>query len=66
MKLKTMVRSGTLDLATAQHDLATNWIAAYKKYLGSTTLLLPRIALASPSSQVSTSVPLVSKLTVLR
>lgn len=42
-KLKTMVCSGNLDLATAQHDLATNWIAAYKKYLGNTgALAAPR------------------------
>jgi len=42
-KLKTMVCSGNLDLATAQHDLATNWIAAYKKYLGNTgSLAAPR------------------------
>jgi hypothetical protein len=27
-----MVCAGTLDLATAQHDIATDWIAAYKKY----------------------------------
>lgn len=26
------VCSGRLDLATAQHDIATDWIAAYKKY----------------------------------
>ena len=26
------VCSGTLDLTTAQHDIATDWIAAYKKY----------------------------------
>jgi len=26
------VCSGRLDLATAQHDIATNWVAAYKKY----------------------------------
>jgi hypothetical protein len=23
---------GNLDLATAQHDIATDWISAYKKY----------------------------------
>ena len=26
---------GQLDLATAQHDIATDWIAAYKKYFNS-------------------------------
>jgi hypothetical protein len=27
-----MVCGGQLDLATAQHEIAVNWIAAYKKY----------------------------------
>lgn len=31
-ELHDEVCSGRLDLATAQHDIATNWIAAYKKY----------------------------------
>jgi hypothetical protein len=30
--LHEMVCSGEIDLATAQHDIATDWIAAYKKY----------------------------------
>src|SRR6185369_14663362 len=30
--LRRLVCSGTLDLATAQHEIAGNWIAAYKKY----------------------------------
>jgi hypothetical protein len=30
--LHEMVCAGTLDLPTAQHDIATNWIAAYQKY----------------------------------
>jgi anti-sigma factor RsiW len=30
--LRGMVCSGRLDLATAQHEIAVNWIAAYKKY----------------------------------
>src|SRR5579862_8091396 len=30
--LREMVCDGRLDLATAQHEIATNWIAAYKKY----------------------------------
>lgn len=65
MKLKTMVCSGTLDLATAQRDLATNWIAAYKKYLGNTTPLAtrrPRILLVASLDLRSSR----SKLTVLR
>lgn len=31
-RLHEMVCSGQLDLTTAQHDIATDWIAAYKKY----------------------------------
>jgi hypothetical protein len=31
-RLHEMVCSGRLDLHTAQHDIATDWIAAYKKY----------------------------------
>lgn len=30
--LRNLVCEGNLDLATAQHELATNWIDAYKKY----------------------------------
>lgn len=30
--LRNLVCSGSLDLATAQRDMATNWIEAYKKY----------------------------------
>jgi hypothetical protein len=30
--LHEMVCAGKLDLPTAQRDIATNWIAAYKKY----------------------------------
>jgi hypothetical protein len=31
-RLHRLVCAGKLDLATAQHDIATDWIAAYKKY----------------------------------
>jgi hypothetical protein len=31
-RLHEMVCSGQLDIHTAQHDIATDWIAAYKKY----------------------------------
>jgi len=34
-RLHRMVCSGELDLATAQRDIAANWIAAYKKYFRS-------------------------------
>jgi len=31
-KLRDMVCRGDIDLATAQHDISTDWIAAYRKY----------------------------------
>jgi len=31
-RLRNLVCDGQLDLATAQHDIASNWIEAYKKY----------------------------------
>ena len=33
-RLHELVCSRKLDLATAQHDIAVDWIAAYKKYVG--------------------------------
>jgi hypothetical protein len=33
-RLRTLVCDGELDLATAQRDIATNWVEAYKKYVG--------------------------------
>jgi hypothetical protein len=33
-RLHELVCSGQLDLATAQREIATDWIAAYKKYVG--------------------------------
>jgi hypothetical protein len=40
-RLHEMVCRGQLDLVTAQHDIATDWIAAYKKYFH-TNKPLPR------------------------
>lgn len=31
-RLRSMVCDGSLDLAEAQHEIAANWIAVYKKY----------------------------------
>jgi hypothetical protein len=31
-RLRLMVCSGKLDLATAQHEIASNWVVAYQKY----------------------------------
>ena len=33
-RMHSLVCDGSLDLATAQREEATNWIAAYKKYIG--------------------------------
>jgi hypothetical protein len=33
-KLHALVCAGTVTLEDAQHEIATNWIAAYRKYLG--------------------------------
>jgi len=33
-KLKVLVCTGKVSLAQAQHDIATNWIAAYQRYVG--------------------------------
>jgi hypothetical protein len=33
-RLHALVISGKLDLKTAQREIATDWIAAYKKYVG--------------------------------
>jgi hypothetical protein len=32
-RLHTLVCSGDLDLSTAQREIATNWVDAYKKYV---------------------------------
>ena len=33
-KLHNLVCAGKLDLKTAQREIASNWIEAYKKYVG--------------------------------
>jgi hypothetical protein len=33
-RLHDLVCDGTIDLETAQHDMATDWVAAYQKYVG--------------------------------
>jgi hypothetical protein len=35
-RLHDLVCAGKVDLATAQHEIATDWIRAYKKYMGPT------------------------------
>ena len=41
-RLRDMVCDGSLDLAQAQHEIARNWIAAYKKYFHTDQPLLER------------------------
>jgi len=36
-RLHQLVCNGDLDLSTAQHEIATNWVAAYKKYVSPNT-----------------------------
>jgi Putative zinc-finger len=43
-RLRALVCGGNLDLATAQRDLARDWIAAYKKYFRTGTPLLDHVA----------------------
>jgi hypothetical protein len=43
-RLRALVCEGNLDLATAQRDLARDWIAAYKKYFRTGTPLVDHVA----------------------
>jgi hypothetical protein len=43
-RLRTLVCEGNLDLASAQRDLARDWIGAYKKYFRTGTPLLDHVA----------------------
>jgi hypothetical protein len=46
-RLDEMVSTGQLDLTTAQRDIATDWIAAYKKYFRTDSTSFPGSALPS-------------------
>jgi len=48
-RLHSMVCDGSLDLATAQRDLATDWIAAYKKYFQTDKPRLDHVAFVKDS-----------------
>lgn len=43
-RLRRMVCAGELDLATAQREIAVNWIAAYKKYFRTSRPLAAHVA----------------------
>ena len=49
--LHQMVCSGQIDLSTAQHDIATNWIDAYKRYFHTDKPLVSRDPGANPSAK---------------
>ncbi len=51
--LHQMVCTGELDLSTAQHDIATDWIAAYKKYFHTNRPLSVRSGLNHEGSRVA-------------
>jgi hypothetical protein len=46
-RLHDMVCAGQLDLSTAQHDIATDWISAYRKYFHTQNPLSTRAASTS-------------------
>jgi hypothetical protein len=52
-KLHSLVCSGSLPLATAQHDIATNWWTAYVTYVGAAPTV-PSPPSPAASTQVST------------
>jgi hypothetical protein len=51
------VCSGNLDLRTAQRDIATDWIAAYKKYFHSESPILRYSNLGVTASSVPGDTP---------
>jgi hypothetical protein len=52
-RLHSMVCGGQVDLATAQRDIAADWIAAYRKYFHADTPITNGSHLASPESRPS-------------
>jgi hypothetical protein len=53
-RLHQMVCHGDVDLATAQHELSTDWIAAYRKYFHANS---PLSSSATPNLPISTNPP---------
>ena len=41
IRLKDLVCSGKIDLSTAQHELASDWIGAYKRYFNTEQPIMP-------------------------
>src|SRR5215472_9661839 len=53
-KLHRLVCAGQLDLETAQSEIASNWIEAYKKYIAKTPRT-PRVRETKPAPETSTA-----------
>ncbi len=51
--LHEMVCAGELDLSTAQRDIATDWIAAYKKYFHTDRPISLRSSLIRRTSEIT-------------
>jgi hypothetical protein len=54
-RLHALVIRGKLDLKTAQHEIATDWIAAYKKYVGLVPTSGPRLSYSAEAPRESGS-----------
>jgi len=52
-RLHSMVCRGEVDLATAQRDIATDWIAAYRKYFHAEAPISDAPGITLPESQIS-------------
>ncbi|HEX7139976.1 MAG TPA: hypothetical protein VF219_19140, partial [Vicinamibacterales bacterium] len=53
--LPRMVCEGRLELAVAQHDIAVDWIAAYKKYFHASTPLTTYASALDDDTMVETT-----------
>lgn len=56
-KLHELVCSGKLDIRQAQREIATNWIAAYQKYIGPVPGKSPAPATGGVAGQAATAAP---------
>jgi hypothetical protein len=56
-RLHQLVCEGKIDLPTAQHDIATNWIAAYKKYFHTDKPLSTSAAFVQTPAAIRPSLP---------
>ena len=55
-RLLALVRGGKVDLKIAQHDIATDWVSAYKKYVSPTPLAAKKSAASyEPDTETGSS-----------